>query len=461
MLLTITFSGTSYAQIGIGTSIPDASAILDLTSTSKGLLMPRMTILQQAAILNPAIGLTIYNTTTSQIETNKGDGSAGGAQWASAATTGTTAPVGTSTTQLATTAFVLANTGGFASVNEIEPIVTSGTMPVLVNGMIVSPPTGTYLVTFDSQYNNDLITTVTTTIPITGTAQCVSDIEVAYNELMAIPATNSTHIPAMGSGETLFSGVYSFVAAASIAGTLILDAQGNSNALFIFKIGGAFAAGAATNVVLANGAEARNIFWVSEGSPSVGASSIMKGTMIAHAGAGAIGADSNLEGRLFSMAGAITFGPSIASVPIGLSQINLGSLKNFALFTSSGAVSNTAASTITGDVGTNLGAITGFEISTVNGSIVTSDTLTSSSGPITTTTITENNTKNRATFGIYQNGILIPSSAKVLFSNANAANVSLHAIATITAGHSIEVRWKSEIGILSMGTRTLTAIKVQ
>jgi hypothetical protein len=461
LLLIISVSGNSIAQIGIGTSSPNSSAILDLSSSTKGLLIPRMTTQEQSELENPAIGLIVYNTTTSQIETNKGNGF-GASLWTGATTSGTTASIGTNNSQLATTAFVMANTGGsYASVNSIIPTISNSMTDVLVTDMTLSPPSGTYSVSFNSEYNNATTTTSTTTTPSSGTAQCVLDLEAAYNELMSYPTTDSTHVPAMGSGETLYPGVYSFLAAASIAGTLKLDALGNRNALFIFKIGGAFACGAATILELVNGAEARNIFWVSEGSPSLGAASTMKGTMIAHAGAGAVGAGCDLEGRMFSMAGALTFGPAIASVPLGLSPINLGGLANFALFTSLGAVSNTAASTITGNIGTNLGAITGLEISTVIGSIVTNSTPIVSQTPITTTTVAENNASNLATFSIYQNGVLIPSSTKKLISNASSANISLQAIATITAGQPIEVRWKTAGAKLNMGNRTFTAIKVQ
>ncbi len=55
----------SIAQVGIGTTTPDASSILDLTSTSKGMLLPRMTTAQRNAIGTPVPGLMIYNTTTS------------------------------------------------------------------------------------------------------------------------------------------------------------------------------------------------------------------------------------------------------------------------------------------------------------------------------------------------------------------------------------------------------------
>jgi hypothetical protein len=52
----------SNAQVGIGTTSPDASSLLDLTTTSKGMLVPRMTVAQKLAITTPATGLLIYQT---------------------------------------------------------------------------------------------------------------------------------------------------------------------------------------------------------------------------------------------------------------------------------------------------------------------------------------------------------------------------------------------------------------
>jgi uncharacterized protein (TIGR02145 family) len=60
---------TSIAQnVGIGTTTPAASAVLDLNSTSKGLLPPRMTTTERNAIASPATGLIIFNTTTNSLE---------------------------------------------------------------------------------------------------------------------------------------------------------------------------------------------------------------------------------------------------------------------------------------------------------------------------------------------------------------------------------------------------------
>jgi uncharacterized protein (TIGR02145 family) len=49
-------------------SVPDNSALLDLSSTKRGLLVPRMTTVERDAIVNPAHSLLIFNTTTRCIE---------------------------------------------------------------------------------------------------------------------------------------------------------------------------------------------------------------------------------------------------------------------------------------------------------------------------------------------------------------------------------------------------------
>ena len=55
-----------WAQVGIGTVTPNASAMLDISSTTKGLLAPRMTTLEKNSISSPANGLLIYDTDLSK-----------------------------------------------------------------------------------------------------------------------------------------------------------------------------------------------------------------------------------------------------------------------------------------------------------------------------------------------------------------------------------------------------------
>jgi hypothetical protein len=52
----------AFSQTGIGTTAPNASAKLEIASTDKGLLIPRMTAAQRAAIVTPANGLLVYQT---------------------------------------------------------------------------------------------------------------------------------------------------------------------------------------------------------------------------------------------------------------------------------------------------------------------------------------------------------------------------------------------------------------
>ncbi len=59
------------AQTGIGTLTPDGSAQLDVTSTTKGVLVPRMTTVQRTAIAVPADGLLVYDTDTKTFWFNK------------------------------------------------------------------------------------------------------------------------------------------------------------------------------------------------------------------------------------------------------------------------------------------------------------------------------------------------------------------------------------------------------
>lgn len=53
-----------YSQVGIGIETPASSAVLEVNSTTKGFLPPRLTTSQRNAIVNPANGLQIFNTTT-------------------------------------------------------------------------------------------------------------------------------------------------------------------------------------------------------------------------------------------------------------------------------------------------------------------------------------------------------------------------------------------------------------
>jgi hypothetical protein len=66
-------SGTITAGgMGLGVSAPNASAILEASSTTQGFLPPRLTTTERDAIASPAAGLTIWNSTNTQLEVYDG-----------------------------------------------------------------------------------------------------------------------------------------------------------------------------------------------------------------------------------------------------------------------------------------------------------------------------------------------------------------------------------------------------
>jgi hypothetical protein len=70
MLLSMQYG---YTQVGIGTTTPDNSSILDIESNSQGVLLPRLTTAQRNAIVNPANGLLFYNTDLDEFQFNTGN----------------------------------------------------------------------------------------------------------------------------------------------------------------------------------------------------------------------------------------------------------------------------------------------------------------------------------------------------------------------------------------------------
>jgi hypothetical protein len=66
-LAMIAISFTAFAQVGIGTTSPDPSSALDIESTDKGLLIPRMITAERTAISSPAEGLQVFDTTTKSL----------------------------------------------------------------------------------------------------------------------------------------------------------------------------------------------------------------------------------------------------------------------------------------------------------------------------------------------------------------------------------------------------------
>lgn len=133
LILTV----NSNAQVGIGNSSPAISSLLDITSTTKGFLAPRMNTNERNLILNPADGLLIYNT--DELTLNAFSQSKGWTVLSSAFKSETIATTDTTT-------------------SIVDVLVTGmSIIPLNVNDENINPLPGTYLVTFNSDcYNLNL-----------------------------------------------------------------------------------------------------------------------------------------------------------------------------------------------------------------------------------------------------------------------------------------------------------------
>ena len=417
IFLLVTFFLNLNAQVSIGTQNTDPSAILELKSTTKGLLIPRVSIIQRDAIVSPWKGLLVYNTDKFCFNNYNG------IVWDDLTT-------------------------GYKTISQSDVISTDVNTDVVVTGMSIMPTAGTYSINFDSFYKNALIT-ITTTTSIEGAA---SELIPLRDFLLELQVSGGVHAATYGSNEIIFPGVYT-TSTIDVAGNFTLDAKGDPNAIFVFRTGGAFGTVGA-NMILANGAQACNVFWVTAGAASIGADTTMYGTIIS-GGAISVAARSFIEGRMFSTMGAIAFGPGTAYVPSTLSKvINVKSLAHFIMFSKGGALSNAGISKYTGGIATQSGAITGFEYAT-------GATFYSPTDTFQTFSMGDNNVEAEVNFGLYLDNFLISNSFRTTTSNAGYRNINLQGTIKTALGQTIDVRWRKTTAKIELGTRNLTLIKVK
>ncbi len=144
-------------------------------------------------------------------------------------------------------------------------------------------------------------------------AQAQVDLTAAYND--AAGRTPVTTVATELGGTTLNAGVYDSAAGTfQITGTLTLDAQGDANALFVFRIGSTFTTAAAGNTVLIGEAQSCQVFWQIGSSATLGAGSSLDGTMMAQTSI-TVGAGSTIRGRALARDGSVTLDSDTFLVP--------------------------------------------------------------------------------------------------------------------------------------------------
>lgn len=110
-------------------------------------------------------------------------------------------------------------------------------------------------------------------------------------------------------GQVLAPGVYSAGAALGLTGILTLDGGGDPGAVFVFQVGAAVTTAAGSSMLLVNGAQAANVYWVVNAAVSTGALSSFSGTILS-SGAITLGAGALLIGRALS-ADAVTMADNV------------------------------------------------------------------------------------------------------------------------------------------------------
>ena len=214
---------------------------------------------------------------------------------------------------LASATAVLIGTAGPASASAGTPAISLGTAasyavlagstvtntgPTTINGDLGLSP-GTSVTGFPPGRVNGTID------PADNAAlQAQNDLTTAYDAAAASPATAT--IPVELGGTTQTPGVYASPAGTfGITGTLTLDAQGDPNAVFIFKAASTLITASASNVDLVNGAQASNVFWLVGSSATLGTYSILQGNILAQASI-TVTTGVTVDGRALARTSAVT-----------------------------------------------------------------------------------------------------------------------------------------------------------
>jgi hypothetical protein len=148
--------------------------------------------------------------------------------------------------------------------------------------------------------------------------QAKSDLDAAYADAAGRPAT--AVVPVELGGTTKTPGVYESPAGTfGITGTLTLDAQGDPNAVFIFKAASTLITASASSVTLVNGARSANVFWKVGSSATLGTYSILRGTVMAYASI-TVTTGVTVDGRALARTAAVTLDTDTVTPTTGLPQ---------------------------------------------------------------------------------------------------------------------------------------------
>jgi hypothetical protein len=136
--------------------------------------------------------------------------------------------------------------------------------------------------------------------------QAQTDVTAAYNNLAGQACSPGNVLTGIDlGGLTLTPGVYCFSTSAQLTGTLTLDAQGNSGAVFVFQIASTLTTASGSRVLLTNGGSACNVFWQVGSSATLGTTTSFAGNILALASI-TLNTGAVAPGRALARTGAVT-----------------------------------------------------------------------------------------------------------------------------------------------------------
>jgi hypothetical protein len=160
--------------------------------------------------------------------------------------------------------------------------LTTGYNPVDVNGTIHPSPDGS-------------------------TAACAADLTTVYNYLNTLAYDIKLLYPAQfGNNLVLTPHTYLMGSAVTFTDTLYLNAESNANAVFVIQVNGALSTSTYCKVILINGAQAKNVYWLVKGAVNINNYSLFKGTIVCNNGAINLSTGVTLDGRALTTAGKFT-----------------------------------------------------------------------------------------------------------------------------------------------------------
>lgn len=165
-------------------------------------------------------------------------------------------------------------------------------------------------------------------IPDVSTTTCAADLQKLYTALNTTTYDINLLYPQQFGGDLVLTPhTYLLNGATVLTNSVILNAQGNADAVFIIQINGALSTSTYAKVTLSNGAQAKNVFWKVDGAVEINDYSEFKGTIVANLGALKINTGTKLDGRAFTTTGELNVAAITATIPSTCSTTGITSSK--------------------------------------------------------------------------------------------------------------------------------------